>query len=1074
MLLRDIHCHCRNLNVIIYLKVRYMAFKKIPSWAIVLLLLIIIVAVALWLRVVLPYNQVFVGDWVKMTGVDAYYYMRLVDNLMAHFPQLTQFDPYLQYPGGAITGSSPDFFAYFMGGIIWLLSLGQADQHMVDVIAVYIPPVLAVLTILSVFMIGMLLGSKWLGLMSAGLLAIMPGEFLNRSLLGYTDHHIAEVIFSTGIMLFVFFAVRAGQGRRFEEMAKGGWWGIGKPLLFSILAGCLMGVYMLTWAGALMFALIVFVFIVVQAVIDHLTGRPADYLSVLGAGLFGTALALSLAWTWNTMTIVSLAAGLLASLLLPLLSRWMNGRDMKPFYYPLVIVGLAVMGAVLLALVSPSTMQSVVGSLTSIFIWPVGTTVMEMQPLLIQQGSFTFAVAVGNYMLAFFFSLICIVVLFYQVIKKGQPDRMLLLTWSVIVLLSALSMRRFAYYFAVNVALLTGYLCWIPLGALIKKKESSSVAAVPMKVSAKGKKRAAKLARQSRPTRRTSVQGSVAVVIVLVLIALLVYYPNLGPLPDGQKPAVDLATRPLFAPSNAWCEATDWLRTKTPEPFGEADGYYSLLKPVNEKGGFEYQADAYGTLAWWDYGYWIARIGHRAPAANPGMAPSTKSGTGLLGLASFFTAQDWPSAARVINNWGTRYVVVDNEIAAYDSKFHALASLSNSDYSKYYDIYIQKQGDRYVPSMLFYPEYYRTTVVRLYSFDGKAVMPERVNVIAYREFPAQDGNKYREITERREFTSYEAAQQFIRENSGKNYIIAGEDPGESPVPLDELKGYNLVYSSDRKVSTGTKSQPVIKIFEYKKDVIPVTGDWNGDKKTELGLWQSDGYFVIDENGDGQLVKIGPFGYSTDVPLTGDWNGDGRTEIGVWRPGDLCFYLDKNGDGLWNPDKGDTRIGPYGFGYDDRPVTGDWNGDGIDEIGIWHHDFNSLDGYFYLDVNGSGKLDSISKDVKFGPFGRAGDVPLAGDWNGDGKDETAIWEPAGRYFYLDMDRDGIWDAARGDLKLGPYGESYDTPVRGDWGGGNKDSVGVWDPYTRLFHLNTGGDGKWGDSPSNKAVGLLVGK
>jgi len=76
-----------------------MIFKRIPSWAIVLLLLIIIVAVALWLRVVLPYNQVFVKDWVKMTGVDAYYFMRLVDNLVKNFPQLTQFDPYLQYPG---------------------------------------------------------------------------------------------------------------------------------------------------------------------------------------------------------------------------------------------------------------------------------------------------------------------------------------------------------------------------------------------------------------------------------------------------------------------------------------------------------------------------------------------------------------------------------------------------------------------------------------------------------------------------------------------------------------------------------------------------------------------------------------------------------------------------------------------------------------------------------------------------------------------------------------------------------------------------------------------------------------
>jgi len=810
--LGQIHCHSLSLNVIIYHKVRDMAFKNIPSWAIVLLLLLVIVAVALWLRVVLPYNQVFVGDWVKMTGVDAYYYMRLLDNLSAHFPQLTQFDPYLQFPGGTVTGTSPDFFAYFMGGIIWLASLGKADQHMVDMIAVYIPPLLAVLTILAVFVIGALLGSKWLGLMSAGLLAIMPGEFLNRSLLGYTDQHIAEVMFSTGIMLFMFLAVRAGQGKRLEDMAKAGWPGVGKMVLFSILAGVFMGLYMLTWAGALLFALIAFVFIVVQAIIDHLMGRPAGYLGILGVGLFGMALALYLPWMRNVLTVLALTAGLLVSILLPVISRWMNNREIKPVIYPAVIAGMAVLCVVLLALVSPSLLQLAVGSLSNIFIWPVGTTIMEMQPLLIQQGKLTFSVAVGNYMLAFFVSLVCLAILFYQVIKRGQPDKVLLLIWSIIILLSALSMRRYAYYFAVNVALLTGYLCWIPLNALIRKKEASPAEAIPMNLSAKGKKRAAKQVRQARANGRSSSKGNIAVVLVLIAIALLVYYPNIGPMPDGQKPAIDLATRPLFAPSNAWCEAMDWLRTKTLEPFSKADTYYGLYKPVNQPGGFEYPAGAYGILAWWDYGYWIARIGQRPPATNPG--------TGQIESAYFFTAQDSPEAARVINKYGTRYIIVDNEIAAYDGKFHALATLSNSNYSKFYDVFLKKQNNQYVPSILFYPEFYRSMVARLYNFDGKAVVPDSVSVIEFSEFTAQDGNKYQEIIDSRKFTSYEAAQQFVKDNSGKNYIIAGEDPSISPVPLDELRDYKPVYSSSQKVLVGSKSQPNIKIFEYKKDVDP--------------------------------------------------------------------------------------------------------------------------------------------------------------------------------------------------------------------------------------------------------------
>ncbi|MDD5648453.1 MAG: oligosaccharyl transferase, archaeosortase A system-associated, partial [Dehalococcoidia bacterium] len=732
-----------------------MTLKNKASWVIVLLLLVAIIAVALWLRVAIPYDQVFVRDWVKMTGIDAYYYMRLVDNLMQHFPQLTQFDPYLLYPGGIVTGSQPDFFAYFMGGIIWLISLGNAGQHTVDVVSVYIPPVLAVLTILAVFFIGLLLGSKWLGLMSAGLLAIMPGEFLSRSLLGYTDHHIAEVFFSTCIMLFAFLAVRACRSRSLSEMVKAGWSGIGKAATFSILAGIFMGLYMLTWAGALLFALVLFLFIVVQAVVDHLHGRPTGYLGLLGVCLFGVGLILYVPAIHGISTAAALAAGLLVSALLPLLSGWMNGRGLRSYYYPIVIAGLAVLGIVLLAVVSPGMFQWVTGSLATIFVWPIGTTVMEMQPLLIQQGSFTFAVAMGNYMLAFFISLLCIAVLFYQVIKKGQTDRTLLLVWSIIILLSALSMRRFAYYFAVNVVLLTGYLCWIPLEALIRKKNESTAAVAAVKPSARGKKRAA---RQAQRSRRTSMQGSFAIAAVLIVIILLVYYPSIGPLPDGQKPSIDLARRPLFAPSNAWCEATDWLRTNTPEPFGEADTYYRLYQPPGRQGGFEYTSDAYGILAWWDYGYWIARIGRRPPATNPG--------TGALESAYFFTAQDAISAEQTIDRYGARYIIVDNEIAAHDGKFHALASLSGSDYSRYYDMFLTKQNNRYVPAVYFFPEYYRSMVVRLYNFDGKAVVPERVNVIEYRELTAQNGNIYKEIVDNRVFTSYEAAQRFIEENSG--------------------------------------------------------------------------------------------------------------------------------------------------------------------------------------------------------------------------------------------------------------------------------------------------------------------
>ncbi len=789
-----------------------MIVKKIPPWVAVLLILLVIITVALWLRVALPYNQVFAGDWVKLTGVDAYYYMRLVDNLAAHFPQLTQFDPYLKYPGGWTTGGSPDFFAYFMGAIVWIVGLGKADQHMVDVIAVYIPPLLAVLTILAVFFTGRALGSSWLGLLAAGLLAILPGEFLGRSLLGYTDHHVAEVLFSSGLMTFVFLAIKESEGKRLGEMARGGWKGIGRPVIYGLLGGVFLWLYMLTWAGALLFALILFIFVVAQAVLDHLHGRPLDYLGILGACLFGASLALYLPRMGNLMTVAALAAGLLVSLLLPVVSRMFNQRKMGPWTFPLFIMGMGIAAVAALAISGPAMLQGMLDSLGYMFLWHTGATVSEEQPLLIYRGQFTLLVATAYFFLAFFFSLICIVVLLYQVIKKGQPDRTLLLVWSVVILLSTLAMRRSAYYYAVNVALLTGYLCWIPLSMLLRAK----------KAAARSRRGSGQL-REGAGTKRNT--GFAA--LLLAIMALLVYYPNIGPLPNGQKPAIDMAMHPSRAPSDAWCESMDWLRANTPEPFGTPEAYYGLHKPVNTAGGFEYPPGAYGVLAWWDGGYRVARMGHRAPAANPGEAPTINpgdapaagTGTATLVSAAYFASQDGPSAAGVINTCGARYVIVDNEIADIDGKFHALATLSGSSPSKYYEEFLQKQGNQYVSMVLFYPQYYRSMVSRLYNFDGKAAVPDAAYVLACKEITVQGVRGVKEITEFKTFSSYGEAEAFMLAHKDKGYILVGQDPYKSCVPLEELKGYKLVYGSSRMVSTGSKPQSEVKIFEYDKDAV---------------------------------------------------------------------------------------------------------------------------------------------------------------------------------------------------------------------------------------------------------------
>ena len=64
------------------------------------------------------------------------------------------------------------------------------------------------------------------------------------------------------------------------------------------------------------------------------------------------------------------------------------------------------------------------------------------------------------------------------------------------------------------------------------------------------------------------------------------------------------------------------------------------------------------------------------------------------------------------------------------------------------------------------------------------------------------------------------------------------------------------------------------------------------------------------------------------PVTGDFNGDGKTEIGIYYKGE--WFLDLNGNGEWDGDDLWAKLGTEA----DRPVTGDWDGDGKDDIGIF--------------------------------------------------------------------------------------------------------------------------------------------
>jgi hypothetical protein len=179
-----------------------------------------------------------------------------------------------------------------------------------------------------------------------------------------------------------------------------------------------------------------------------------------------------------------------------------------------------------------------------------------------------------------------------------------------------------------------------------------------------------------------------------------------------------------------------------------------------------------------------------------------------------------------------------------------------------------------------------------------------------------------------------------------------------------------------------------------------------------------------------------FGQSGDLPVAGDWDGNGVTDVGVFRPsrGEFVLRVPQGGNTFSTIT---VNFGAPG----DLPVAGDWNGDGIDTPGVFRP--GSV-GTFLLTntiTNGS----APSPDIVFS-FGVNGDRPVAGDWDGDTVDTIGVFRTNGvGEFHLSNDFENSTDI------FFNFGTKGDLPLAGDWTGKGFDTVGVFRPGKSTMFL-----------------------
>ncbi len=168
------------------------------------------------------------------------------------------------------------------------------------------------------------------------------------------------------------------------------------------------------------------------------------------------------------------------------------------------------------------------------------------------------------------------------------------------------------------------------------------------------------------------------------------------------------------------------------------------------------------------------------------------------------------------------------------------------------------------------------------------------------------------------------------------------------------------------------------------------GDWDGDRTIDRGYFiRSLHLFVLpnaDRGGNQGRQTLIDFGLPVDWAIVGDWNGDGIDQPGVFRAG--LFFLDVGNPGWQGQDSRELGI-PFGL-FGDFPVVGDFHNEGYDRIGI------ARAGQFHLDIGELGYQGDhfIERDgIQFG--GLPGDVPVVGDWNGDGFADVGAYRTGGR-------------------------------------------------------------------------------
>jgi oligosaccharyl transferase (archaeosortase A-associated) len=493
------------------------------------IVLAVILAAAAGLRVWAPWDDVLSpstsrgagGSRVNFLETDAWYHVRLAESQVRNFPHRVTVDPYAA-PDGQYVAVAP-LLDTMIATVVFVTQGRNASTAYIERVAAFVPAIVGVLAVAAVWALATIAFDRRAGFIAGLLAAVLPGHFLDRTLIGFVDHHALEVLLSFATLASIAYGSAIG-------------------------AGLCLGLYLLAWASGSYFVFILAVWIVVTAMLAPARRESAARFSAIMGGI---ALAIVVVFQdpglFRYGTQVAALLGLIG---ISLTVMYFANHIAKAAGVALIVL---IAGAGIAWVVMPDLVHQVLTDVNRFRPDPTRMAVLEARPLFMYTGNWTWSQPWTFFRSGFYAGLIAVAGLAAATWRSRRVDHILIVCFTIANFLATVGQNRFGYYLVPSTAVV---IAWLAVRIL-------DWGGVPH-------------AGNPEPPVRWPVpfQREIAVIVV----AGVVVAPNL-------VPAAMTTTRAGGMPQY-WFDAMEWLRTQTPEPFASPDYYYARYHAANPPAAF--------------------------------------------------------------------------------------------------------------------------------------------------------------------------------------------------------------------------------------------------------------------------------------------------------------------------------------------------------------------------------------------------------------------------------------------------------------------------------------------------------